>query len=127
MSRKYSLKENNSFIEGIGWFAMFRVFTTEEFDKELGKLDNSEQRRVKSILEQLKEQGGAVGKPLSGLSFFKEKKFGGKRLYFLVYQEMLVVLVLAISDKKTQQATINKILVDIAEYQQYVFRILDKK
>ena len=85
---------------------MFRVFTTEEFDKDFSKLDNSEQQRVKIILAQLKEQGGSVGKPLSGLSFFKEKKFGGKRLYFLVYQEFLVVLVLALSDKKTQQVTI---------------------
>jgi len=83
---------------------MFRVFTTEEFDKDYSKLDNPEQQRVKSILTQLKEQGGSVGKPLSGLSFFKEKKFNGKRVYFLVYKEFLVVLVLAVSDKKTQQA-----------------------
>lgn len=106
---------------------MFRIFTTEEFDKDISKLDNSEQQRVKSILAQLKEQGGNVGKPLSGLTFFKEKKFGGKRLYFLVYQDILVVLVLAISDKKAEQATINRILIDLAEYQQYVFRIVDKK
>ena len=39
----------------------------------------------------------------------------------------MVILALAISGKKTQQATINRILLDLAEYQQYVFDALKKK
>jgi putative component of toxin-antitoxin plasmid stabilization module len=70
------------------------------------------------------EKGGEVGKPLAGLSFFREKKFDGKRLYYLVYSDVYVVLALAISDKKAQQATINQILLHLAEYQQYVFETL---
>ena len=105
----------------------YKLYTTKEFDKDFEKLDYSEQIRVRKILKQLKEQGGDVGKPLSGLTSFREKKFDGKRLYYLVYRNMLVILVLAISDKKAQQATINRILADLAEYQQYVFKILGRK
>mgnify|MGYP001367248222 CR=1 FL=1 len=102
---------------------MFKIFTTNEFENDFKKLDNSEQIRVKKILKQLKEQGGDVGKPL-GLSSFREKKFDGKRLYYLVYENMLVILLLGISDKKTQQATINKILMKIEEYRHYILEML---
>ena len=105
---------------------MFRIFTTHEFDKDFEKLDNSEQIRIRKIISQLKEQGELVGKPLAGLSFFREKKFNGKRLFFLVYKNYSVVLILAISDKKAQHATINRILLDISEYQQYIYSTLKK-
>lgn len=106
---------------------MYRIFTTEEFNKDFSKLDKPEKIRIQKILKQLKEQGEDVGKPLSGLSFFREKKFDGKRLYYLVYKNMLIILVLAISDKKAQQATINKILLDLAEYQHYIYDLFRKK
>ncbi len=105
---------------------MFRIFTTDEFDKDCSKLSSQEQVRVGKILRQLKEQGEDIGKPLSGLSFFREKKFDGKRLYYLVYKDSFVILAIAISDKKAQQATINRILLDLAEYQQYVYDLLKK-
>ncbi len=105
----------------------FKVFTTQEFDKDIILLEKAEQERIEKILKQLKEQGGDVGKPLSGLTFFREKKFEGKRLYFLVYKELSVILVVGISNKKAQQATINRILLDVAEYQQVVFETLRKK
>ena len=106
---------------------MFKVFTTEEFDKDFNKLDKSEQIRAVKVIKQLKEQGDQVGKPLSGLSFFKEKRLNGKRLYFLVYKDISIILALTISDKKAQQVTINQILVDIAEYQRYVYETLRKR
>ena len=106
---------------------MFRILTTQEFDKDFKKLSSQEQERVNKMLKQLKEQGGGIGKPLSGLSFFREKKVDGKRLYYLVYKTFYVVLAIAISDKKVQQATINKILLDLAEYQQYVYNLVNKK
>ena len=106
---------------------MFRILTTQEFDKDFSKLSSQEQERVNKILKQLKEQGGDTGKPLSGLSFFREKKFDGKRLYYLVYKDSFVILAIAISDKKAQQATINRILLDLVEYQQYIYDLLRKK
>ena len=105
---------------------MFQIFTTQEFDKDFSKLSHQEQERVNKILNQLKEQGEDTGKSLSGLSFFREKKFEGKRLYYLVYKDHFVILAIAISDKKAQQATINRILLDLVEYQQYVYDLLRK-
>lgn len=105
----------------------FRIFTTEEFDEEFKYLDKSGQIKVNKIFKQLKESGDKIGKPLSGLSFFREKKFGNKRLYYLVYNDISIILTVALSDKKTQQTTINKILLDISEYQLYVFDVLRKK
>ena len=52
---------------------MFRIFTTKEFDKDFSRLSAQEQIRVNKILNQLKEQGGDIGEPLSGLSFVKNR------------------------------------------------------
>ncbi len=106
---------------------MFRILKTQEFDKDFSKLSSQEQERVNKILKQLKEQGADTGKPHSGLSFFREKKFDGKRLYYLGYNDSFVILAIAISDKKAQQATINRILLDLVEYQQYIYELLRKK
>ena len=106
--------------------ARFRIFKTAEFDRDFTKLDKSEQSRIEKVLWQLSERGIEVGKPLV-LPFFKEKKFDGKRVYFLVYKSYNVILVIAISDKKAQQATINAILLRIAEYQRYVFEELRRR
>jgi hypothetical protein len=50
-----------------------------------------------------------------------------KDCIFLAYEDLLVVWILAISDKKAQQTTINRILLDISRYQKYVIEILKKK
>ncbi|MAG02312.1 hypothetical protein CMI42_03165 [Candidatus Pacearchaeota archaeon] len=105
---------------------MFRIFTTDEFDRDYDKLDNSDKDRVKKIFNQLRNQGDNVGKGLR-ISILREKKFDGKRIYFLVYNNYSVVLSLAISGKKAQQATINRILLNIDHYQNYVVEELKKR
>jgi hypothetical protein len=77
-------------------------------------------------MNQLKEQGGNVGK-LLGRDYFREKKFGEKRLYFLVYRQSMVVFAIAISNKKTQQETINHILSKIKEYEKFIVKELEKR
>lgn len=102
---------------------MFRVFTTEEFDNDFKKLDESEKKQVRAIMSQLKEQGDSVGKPL-GRNYFREKKFGGKRIYLIVYKQFMVVLAVGISNKKTQQETISKIISEIKEYEKFIVKRL---
>jgi len=102
---------------------MFRIFTTKEFDNDFSKLDDSEKKRVRKIMKQLKEQGNKVGKPL-GRPYFREKKFGGKRLYFLFYKQFAIILAVGISNKKTQQITINKIISEIKEYEKFIAKRL---
>ena len=104
----------------------YRVFKTGEFDRDFEGLEKAEKNRVEKFLGQLAQKGGAVGKPLS-VPFFREKKFDGKRLYFLVYENVLVVLAVAISNKKAQQVTINAILARLAHYQFFVMDALKEK
>ncbi len=98
---------------------MFKIFTTEQFDSDFDKLDESDKKLVRNIMKQLKNQGDSVGKPL-GKPYFREKKFGGKRLYFLIYKSFMIILAVAISNKKTQQAEIDKIISEIRNYELFI-------
>lgn len=71
------------------------------------------------LVRELFEKGDSIGKPL-GIPFFREKKFEGKRLLYLVYKTHIVILLVAIANKKTQQATINEILAQLDAYKVYV-------
>ena len=85
----------------------FRVFTTREFDNDFNNLESSIQERINKGIGQL-EINPYVGKPL-GYKFFREKKVENYRFYYLVYEEYVVVFIIAMSTKKDQQATINTI------------------
>ena len=86
---------------------IYRVFVTEEFESDFQKLPKEEQRQIERVKQQLRSNP-FVGKPL-GYRFFREKKIGGKRLYYLIYETKVVVLIVAYGSKKSQQATINAI------------------
>ena len=100
----------------------FRVFTTQEFDKDFEKFDEGTKRNIKKIVDQLKEQGDVVGKPL-GHRYFREKKFGDNRLYYLVYKQL--ILIVAIGNKKMQQETIDSVLAELDTYWHLMRNILD--
>ena len=101
---------------------MFRLFTTSEFDSDFLKLDESDKKKVRKIMNELKTRGSDIGKPL-GRKYFREKKFGNKRIYFLVYKEQLIVLAVGISNKKMQQDTINNILLELKNYEEYIKKL----
>ncbi|HLD97122.1 MAG TPA: hypothetical protein VI934_02150 [Candidatus Nanoarchaeia archaeon] len=86
---------------------MPRVLSTEEFDTWEKLLPKAYQERIGKLIAQLKKTSD-VGKPL-GYPFFKEKKLDKYRVYFLVYEDLDTVLLITISDKKTQQETISQI------------------
>ncbi|MDD5650126.1 MAG: hypothetical protein PHF86_06890 [Candidatus Nanoarchaeia archaeon] len=101
---------------------MFRVFRSDWYDKKLEKLDKSEQTRIFEFEQQLKLEPYS-GKPL-GYKFFREKKFEGKRLLFLVYEEHKVVFLITITDKKAQQHEIDLIKTNLDIYKEDVERII---
>ena len=103
---------------------MFRTFRSEWYEKKLNKLSNQEQKRV-SDFEQSLKQNPLQGRPL-GYDFFREKKFNGKRLFFLVYSLHNVVFLITISDKKTQQQVIEVIKANLDVYKEQIERILNK-
>lgn len=93
---------------------MPRVLSTKEFDTWEKLLPKEYQEQIKRIIRQLKETHD-VGKPL-GYPFFREKKIGKYRIYFLVYEDVDAILLITISDKKTQQDTIDKIKENLDYY-----------
>lgn len=92
----------------------YRIFIEEEFERDFEKMTNAEQERILKIKKQLKENPYA-GKPL-GYQWFREKYLNGKRLYYLIYEKYKAVLIIAISDKKSQQLTINMIKLALEYY-----------
>jgi len=97
----------------------FEVYTTGEFDKDFEKLDKSLKEQIDTEIEQLKTNP-YVGKPL-GYKFFREKRVkGGHRFYFLIYDEYVVVFIVAISGKKDQQDVIDTIKALIPFYREEI-------
>jgi hypothetical protein len=54
----------------------------------------------------------------------REKRIKEKRVYFLVYDDLQAVLIVALGGKKDQQATINHIVDYFDEYREYLERKL---
>lgn len=97
---------------------MFRVFRSDWYDKKFQKLDQSEKDVVVKFEQQLKIEP-YFGKPL-GYRFFREKKFDGKRLLFLVYEEHQFVFLVTITNKKAQQHEIDLIKANLDVYKETV-------
>jgi len=85
----------------------FRVIQFETFKKKFSKLTPEEQEMILSFAKKLKENP-FLGKPL-GTAFLREKKFDGKRAYFVVYEKEQYILMVRISDKKDQQKEIEEV------------------
>ena len=101
---------------------MFRVFRSEWHETKLKKLDSSEQKRVLNF-EQLLKQEPYSGRPL-GYKFFREKKFGNKRIIFLVYQEHKCIFLVTITNKKAQQNEINLIKANLDIYKEEIKKLI---
>jgi len=101
---------------------MFRAFRTDWYEKKFKRLDPNEQEKIKRIEQDLKKIP-YDGKPL-GYIFFREKKFNGKRLIFLVYDSYQAIFLITITDKKTQQKVIDLIKANLDVYKEELEKIL---
>jgi len=101
---------------------MFRVFRSEWCDKKFRKLSRFEQERISKFEQELKINPYS-GKPL-GYEFFREKKFNGKRLLFLVYDKYEVIFLITLVDKKAQQHEIDLIKANLDVYTETIERLL---
>jgi len=105
---------------------MYRVFKSPRFQKKVEKLlDKRELKELDEFIQELKK-GNIVGKQLT-FEFLREKKIGGKRIYFLVYEKLSVILLVNSSNKKKQQATINEIKFFLPEFKKEVYKKYGKK
>ncbi len=100
----------------------YRAFRSDGYDKKFQKLDNSEQERISKFEQSLKKEPYS-GKPL-GYKFFREKKFNGKRVIFLVYEDKKCVFLITITTKKTQQYEIDMIKENFKNYKNQIDRLI---
>jgi mRNA-degrading endonuclease RelE of RelBE toxin-antitoxin system len=101
----------------------YAVYTTESFDREFNKLRNSDKEVIQKMFLQLKENPN-VGDQLR-FPFFREKRLREKRVYYLVYEDLSAVLMVAIGGKKAQKETIDNIVNLLPEFKQYMKKILE--
>ncbi len=95
------------------------VKETQMFHKKFNKLiPKHSQEQVRQRIMKLAEQP-YQGKPL-GYDFLREIKIGKYRIYYVLFKEQITLLLITISDKKTQQDTINMIKKNIGEYKRYL-------
>jgi len=95
---------------------MYAVFRTEQFEKEVAKkFSPEEQTQVRNLEIKQLRHNPYVGDPL-GYKFLREKKVSGKRVYYLIYEDFKMVLLVQVSNKKQQQEVINKIKAELEKY-----------
>lgn len=73
----------------------------------MARYDLDFQDKVDKIEDQLVENPYA-GDPLN-VKWFREKRIGDKRVYFIIYEDLNSVFMVAISGKKDQQKAINTV------------------
>lgn len=99
----------------------YAVYTTETFDKEVEELDNDKQERIRKLFLQLKDNP-FVGDQIR-FKFFREKRIDEKRVYYLVYDDLQLVLMVGLSGKKDQKKTINHIAGHFVEFRRYAEKL----
>ncbi len=93
---------------------MFKVIGTDTYLSELDTWSKSDKDAAEKIPGKL-SQNPFVGKPLS-YPFLREKKIREKRIYFLIYENVELVLLVATSGKKDQEKTIEHIKENLDEF-----------
>lgn len=103
---------------------MYTVILTNAYEKEISKWDKSERNIAEKIPKKLAENP-YIGKPLN-YPFLREKKIKGKRIYYLIYDDLRLVLLIATSDKNDQQEVINFIKSNLFEFRKVAEEISKK-
>jgi len=93
---------------------------TQIFEKNLNKLIPKDiQQGFRKQIRKLLSENPYCGKPL-GYKFFREKKIKKWRIYYLIYEEYLVLYFINLSDKILQQTTIDKIKSELNLLKEYI-------
>jgi hypothetical protein len=100
---------------------VYAVHALNVFDKEMNKLPEFDKEIIRKIFLQLKENP-YVGDQIR-YKFFREKRIREKRIYYIVYDDLKIVLMIAIGGKKVQEETIDEIVKYFKEYRKYAEKL----
>ena len=92
---------------------------TEEFEKQYGKLPTDIKDRFEKQFRKVEENPYGIGKTL-GCPWFRELKNDKFRVYYLIYDQQVIVLFVGVSDKKSQQIAIDVIKHNLAVFKRFV-------
>lgn len=103
----------------------YKVYHSARFDKDLAKAGKSFLDRVDKIEDQL------VDTPYLGdhidVDWFREKRYGKYRVYFLIYDDLESVFMVAISEKNDQQKIINTIRFLLDSFKDELINLVNKE
>jgi len=91
---------------------IYELYETEEFKKKFEKeIPINIQKNFRKQIKKLKYSPFGKGKPL-GTKFLRELKIKGFRVYYLIYKNKLIVILVSASNKKNQKEVIKKLKED---------------
>lgn len=96
----------------------FKVYRTSIFDRKISYFSKDFKKMIDRSEDQLM-RNPYVGKPL-GFKWFREKKLGKYRMYYLIYEDLQSVYIITLSDKKDQQKIINTIKLFLSKYRKEI-------
>ena len=102
----------------------FKVYHSLKFDAQLSKLHQDFQKKVDKIEDQLVENP-YIGDAIS-VKWFREKRIENFRVYYLIYEDLNSVFMVAISGKKDQQKIINTIKLLLNFFKDELKNLIDK-
>lgn len=100
---------------------MYRVIGTETYQKEISQWTKEDREAAEKIPEKLAENP-YIGDQL-GYPFLRERRVKEKRVYYLIYDDLNLVLLVAVSGKKDQQKTIDYLKVHLHEFKELAEKI----
>ncbi|MFT7616335.1 MAG: mRNA-degrading endonuclease RelE of RelBE toxin-antitoxin system [Candidatus Woesearchaeota archaeon] len=100
----------------------YRVYVFPTVHKNLHKFLSPNEKEEFWKLISILEKGQIVGKILT-YHFFREKKIGNKRIYYLIYREYHIVLIVNVSAKKAQQKIIDEVKKTLPEFKKFAEKI----
>ncbi len=98
------------------------TYATDTFKEIYASLDKSEQNWIDKTKKKLAEN--PTGKILQ-FSWFREKKFLNKRLFFLVDEELKKILFVSFASKRKQQDVVDFVVNNRQELLNYLKNIKD--
>lgn len=99
-------------------YAVYRTFL---LNKKLEDFSEDFKKRIDGFENQLTESP-YVGKPI-GVRWFREKKLGKYRVYYLIYEDLRAVYLITLSSKKDQQKVINTIKQFLYKYREEIEKL----
>ena len=101
---------------------MYRVIGTNTYLDEISKWTKTDYEAAEKIPAKISANpfsGDSVG-----YKFFREQRVREKRVYYLIYDDLKLILLIATSSKKDQQSKINYIKHHLKDFRELADKII---